>query len=171
MVMDSVQREVEQKRLIEDFGIVFDEMGLPRMAGRILGWLLICDPPHQSAAQLSKVIGGSKGAISTMTWLLIHSGLVERLGMPGSRATYYRLKHGSWTELMKSRMSRVGAMRELSERGLSLMEGEAPEVRCRLEEMRDFYRFFEHEVFPLLDRWEQHRLEQIAPAGKGVVTT
>jgi hypothetical protein len=169
--MDLVQREAEQKQLLEDFGIVFDEMGLPRMAGRILGWLLICDPPHQSAAQLGEVVGGSKGAISTMTWLLIHGGLVERLGMAGSRATYYRLKHGSWSELMRSRVSRVKAMRELSERGLSLVEGKSPEVRCRLEEMRDFYQFFEHEVFPLLDRWEQHRSGQIVPAVNSAATT
>ncbi|MBM3166229.1 MAG: MarR family transcriptional regulator [Chloroflexi bacterium] len=165
--MNPVQREAENKRLIEDFGIVFDEMGLPRMAGRILGWLLICDPPYQSAAQLREMAGGSKGAISTMTWLLIHSGLVEKLGVPGSRATYYRLRHGSWSELMKSRMSRVRAMRELSERGLSLMEGESPEMRCRLEEMRDFYRFFEQEVLPLLDRWGQHHSEKLASTAKG----
>ncbi|MBM3154181.1 MAG: MarR family transcriptional regulator [Chloroflexi bacterium] len=165
--MNPVQREAEYKRLIEDFGIVFDEMGLPRMAGRILGWLLVCDPPHQSAAQLREMVGGSKGAISTMTWLLIHSGLVERLGMPGSRATYYRFKCGSWSELMKSRMSRVRAMRELSERGLSLMESESPEMRRRLEEMRDFYLFFEQKVLPLLDRREQHHVEKLASTAKG----
>jgi len=171
VVMDPVQREVEHKRLIEDLGILFDEMGLPRMAGRILGWLLMCNPPYQSAAELRAVVAGSKGTISTMTWLLIHGGLVERFGMPGSRATYYRIKPGSWSELMKSRMASVKAMRDLSERGLALMEGESPEVRGRLEEMRDFYAFLEQEVVPLLERWEKRPLEHRVPVENGTATT
>jgi len=37
--VDEVQRQVELKHLVEDIGILFEELGMPRMAGRILGWL------------------------------------------------------------------------------------------------------------------------------------
>ncbi len=72
--------------LSRTLALFFEEMGFPRMAGRILGWLLICDPPEQSAGQLAGVLQASKGSLSTMTRLLIQMGLVERVGLPGSAA-------------------------------------------------------------------------------------
>ena len=33
---------------VEDFGLYFEQFGLARTAGRMLGWLLVCDPPHQT---------------------------------------------------------------------------------------------------------------------------
>ncbi len=52
-----------------------------RMAGRMLGWLLICDPPHQSMNAIADVLQASKGSISTMTRLLIQLDLIERTGI------------------------------------------------------------------------------------------
>ena len=43
---------IDEKRLVEEFGIAFEQTRFPRMAGRIVGWLLISDPPYQSAEQL-----------------------------------------------------------------------------------------------------------------------
>ena len=157
--MDEAQRQAELKYLIEDVGILFEELGLPRMAGRILGWLLICDPPYQSAAQLSTVVSGSKGSISSMTRLLIQVGLVERISLPGNRLTYYRIKPGAWFELMPGRITHVMAMRRLAERGLQLMADQDVQLRGRLEEIRDFYTFFEQELPALLERWQRQRKE------------
>ncbi|TES89068.1 MAG: MarR family transcriptional regulator, partial [Dehalococcoidia bacterium] len=53
--------QAEEKQFAEEVGIVFEQTGIPRMAGRILGWLLISDPPHQSTEQLTKALLASKG--------------------------------------------------------------------------------------------------------------
>ena len=37
----------EERNFVEDVGVVFEKTGLPRMAGRMFGWLLISDPPYQ----------------------------------------------------------------------------------------------------------------------------
>lgn len=149
--------EVEMKQFIEDGGIVYEEMGLPRMAGRIFGWLLVCEPPHQSAEELASIVESSKGSISSMTRLLIQIGLVERMGVPGKRGTYYRIKSGSWSELMRVRMWHVTAIRELAERGLDLMAGKDPKCRERLQELRDFHAFLELELPALFDRYDHRR--------------
>jgi hypothetical protein len=44
---ESVPTE-EEREFIERSGLFYEAAGGPRTAGRILGWLLICDPPHQS---------------------------------------------------------------------------------------------------------------------------
>jgi DNA-binding transcriptional regulator GbsR (MarR family) len=145
------------KQFIEDMGIHFEEMGLPRMAGRIFGCLLVCEPQHQSSEQLANIVAASKGSISTMTRLLIQSGVVERMGLPGKRDTYYRIKPGSWSELMRARISHVTRLRELADRGLTLLADRDPKLRQRLQELRDFYAFLEQEMPALLDCYDRGR--------------
>ena len=54
--MTITQRQQDQQHFVEEVGLLFEHAGLPRMAGRILGWLLICDPPHQSPGELAEVL-------------------------------------------------------------------------------------------------------------------
>ncbi len=153
----SNERQVEEKRFVEEVGLLFEQTGLPRMAGRILGWLMISDPPHQTTAELVEALIASKGSISTMTRLLIRIGLIERISLPGERHDYFRIKLGVSHQLLKDSMDQTVAFRQLIERGLELIEGKTHVNRQWLEEMRDMYAFFEREFPALLERWEQKR--------------
>ena len=149
------------KQFIEDMGILYEEMGLPRMAGRIIGWLLMCEPPHQSAEELARIVEASKGSISSMTRLLIQMGMVERIGLPGKRDIYYRIKPGFWSELMKTHLDRLTGLRKLVEHGLDLIDGKAPSASHRLQEMRDFCVFWEKEIPAMMERYDQEHKQAI----------
>jgi len=153
------QRQFEEKHFIEESGILFEMVGLPRMAGRIFGWLLISDPPHQSPSELAEVLQASKGSISTITRLLMQIGLIERISLPGQRRDYFRIKPDAWSQLTRQRMAQMTAFRQLAERGLQLMTGQEAELQQRLEEMRDMHAFCEQELPRMLERWEQRRTE------------
>ncbi len=153
--MDKDRRQFEVKRFIEEVGVLFELTGLPRMAGRILGWLLICNPPHQSTSDLAEILQASKGSISTMTRLLIQGGLVERISMPGDRRDYFCIKLGAWSAMIEQRLAQIAAIRQLAERGLEIVREEDP--RQRLQEMRDFHAFFERELPAIADRWKRER--------------
>ncbi|HEY9811726.1 MAG TPA: MarR family transcriptional regulator [Halomicronema sp.] len=152
--MEQEERELEQKQFIEEFALLFELMALPRMAGRILGWLMICNPPHQSTGQLAEVLQASKGSISTMTRLLIQSGLVERVSLPGERRDFFCIKLGAWPALLKQRMAQITAIRELAGRGLKILENGEPQQGKRLQEMYEFHGFFERQFPLLIERWE-----------------
>ena len=155
--MDDTQRELDERHFIEDFGLYTEQLGFPRMAGRILGWLLICHPPHQSAGQLGDVLGASKGSVSTMTRLLIQMGMVERVGVPGDRRDFYRLRPGAWPQLIKSELAVMTGLHQMVERGLAMAAGRDFEYQQRLREAHDLYAFLERELPALLERWEQER--------------
>ncbi|MDG1483192.1 MAG: MarR family transcriptional regulator [Myxococcota bacterium] len=121
------------------------------MAGRLLGLLLICNPAEQSSGQLSAQLGASKGSISTNTRLLIRISLVEKVAVPGSRSTHFRVRSGAWEMLMEEQMSLLSNFRSLLDDGLEMMSAASPQQRRRLEETRDFYAFYEQE-FPLILR-------------------
>ena len=152
-------RQAEEKQFVEEVGIVFEQTGLPRMAGRILGWLMMSDPPHPSTGELADALIASKGSISTVTRLLIQIGLIERLSLPGVRHGYFRIKPGASHQLLKDSLDQTTAFRQLLERGLELLEGKAHTNRQSLEEMHDLYAFLEREFPALLERWEQEHKE------------
>ena len=150
----------EEKNFIEEVGLLFEMVGLPRMAGRILGWLLICDPPHQSNSELTEALQASKGSISTMTRLLMQIGLIEKMSLPGERRDYFRIKPNAWSQITKQRISQTKAFRELAEKGLTLLNNAAPQKQQRLVEMYDIHAFWEREL-PLLDqRWEKEQWQR-----------
>jgi len=139
----------------EDFGLAFEREGLPRMAGRIFGWMLVAETPHQSFQELAEVLRASKGSISNMTRYLTQLGVIERVALPGQRRDYVRIRPKSWLFLPDQWMETVTSIHELAERGLELLEQKELETRDRLEEMRDLYAFLEEEFPALLERWEK----------------
>ena len=155
--MDDVQRQLDERHFIEDFGLYTEQLGFPRMAGRILGWLLISDPPHQSAGQLGEMLGASKGSVSGMTRLLIQIGLVELVSLPGERRDYYRISSNAWANSLKERLEQAHAFRRLAEEGLALLKGSNPQRLLRLEEMQSLYALLEGELPKLLERWQSER--------------
>jgi DNA-binding transcriptional regulator GbsR (MarR family) len=153
-------RETEKQLFAEEAGIVFEQTGLPRMAGRIFGWLLVADPPHQNVDQIGKALLASRGSISTTTRLLIQHGIVERLSMPGVRHDYFRLKMDAFDRMFRRGIEdEVKLFRQLAERGLGIVKDETSPTRKWLEEMRDLYVFLEKELPALRERWLKHRKE------------
>ncbi|HSM58592.1 MAG TPA: MarR family transcriptional regulator [Candidatus Sulfomarinibacteraceae bacterium] len=142
------------RRYAEEVALHLEQAGLSRTVGRIFGWLLICDPPHQTMDDIVDGLQVSKSSVSTATRQLIQVGLVQRLSLPGERRDYYRVVEDVWRTIMRERASQITAFRELAEQGLALLDDQPAERRRRLQGMRDFYAFFEREMPALLERWE-----------------
>ena len=150
------EAQLDEKQFIEHVGIIFEDTGLPRMAGRIFGWLMIADPPHQSAGEITEVLMASKGSISTMTRLLIQNNFIERISLPGVRQDYFRLRPDAWRHMIRHGLEdEISMFRELTEHGLNLPIPKNAAARRQLREMHDVYVFLDKEFPALLTRWEQ----------------
>jgi DNA-binding transcriptional regulator GbsR (MarR family) len=147
----------EERHFVEDIGLFFEQIGMPRMAGRILGVLLISDPPAQSITDLAEKLKASKSSISIMARLLVENGLVERVASPVPRRDYYRFKPGGWTLYMHQWLGLMAALHQITERGLSLIEDKSPDLKERLQEAHDLFSFIEEEFPALLKALEEKR--------------
>lgn len=145
---------------IEEFGLFFEQFGLPRTAGRMLGWLLVCNPPHQTMDELTEVLQVSKSSISTTSRMLIQSGLVEKVSFPGERKDFYRISDDAWVQAWSARNNQTVAMRQLAKRGLDLLPDDSPKRRARLQTMHDLYEFLEEELPKLTERWLKEQSQQ-----------
>ena len=142
---------------VEDFGLYFEHFGLARTAGRMLGWLLICDPPHQTMDELVEALQVSKSSISTMSRLLIQIGLVSKVSFPGERKDYYRVGENAWIQGWETKNNQTTQMKQMAAKGLALLPQEETERRERLQEMHDLYAFLEEELPKLTQRWLETR--------------
>ena len=158
--LDNQDHDLRVRHFVEEQGLLWEGSGLPRMTGRILGWLLVCQPAEQTAAQLAEALTASKGSISTSTRLLLQLRLLERVSLPGERSTYFRIAEGAWGRYIMAEHSRVTLFREGAERGLALLEGRPAEQRARLLEFRDLFAFIEREYPLLLEHYAQWRADK-----------
>lgn len=142
---------------VEDVALHWERQGLPRIAGRIVGWLMVCDPPRRTARQLAEDLGASKASISTMTRLLLEAGTLEVVAVPGERATWYALTPDSVERKLEARLDGMVSFAGLARRGLALLEDEPPERSDRLRRVAAMYAFLERELPLLLERWREER--------------
>ena len=144
-----------ERQFAEEVGRVFEQFGIARMAGRMLGWLLICDPPRQSSADLGTALGASKGAISMATRLLESYGLARRVAVPGERSDFFEIVPDAFTRA-HDQMGKLRIFRELMQSGLDVLavQGQQESPRAeRLRETRDLYAFMERELPALMERF------------------
>ena len=139
----------------ETVGMESDRRGHAPMEGRIIGWLLMCEPPYQSAAELAEALQASKSTISTATRRLLQRGMLEKVSLPGVRRSYYQLRHTNFPQMAAEIFEGIRAVRELTERGLQMVAWREPAKNERLQFMRDFHVFLERELPSLLERWAE----------------
>ena len=140
--------------------MAFETVGLTPMAGRIMGWLLICEPPQQSMDDLAEALQASKGSISTSLQLLRRFGWVDQVGAPGERRNFYRLRSDVWTQILEFEMGITTRFRQLAEQGLTLIEADgSASQQQRLQSMHELFRFYERELSNVIERWKQEAAE------------
>ena len=132
----NIDLQLEEKRFVEEVSSAFEQMNMPRMAGRIVGRLMIADPPHQSTDELTEALMASRGSISTMTRFLIQFNLIERFSLPGVRRDYFRIKRDTWHHLMRQRVHQITTLRRLAEHGLSDLAYPRPLALASLVRLR-----------------------------------
>jgi predicted transcriptional regulator len=116
------------------------EYGVAPTAGRILGWLMICDPAEQSGAAIAEAVDASPAALSTNMRLLLDAGFVAKRGRPGSRTLLYRVEDDAWESVVRRRVASLRAFRDLTADGIALTGG-LKNVRAR--RLRSAYRVYD----------------------------
>jgi len=158
--VDERRRSREQRLLVEEFGLLYEEMGGTRMAGRVSGWLLTCDPPVQSLTQIAEALGVSKAAVSTAARALLQGGVVERVGEPGVRGDSYRALPGPMDRVLG--LNHAITLKSLVDRSLALVadRDQSHSNYLLLHELSEFLDFLQAEIPGLLARWNERKAEK-----------
>lgn len=145
--------------LVEEIAVLFEAEGLPRMTGRVIGYMMVCEPAHQSSSDLAEGLNASRGAISTATRSLVAAGFIQRRKVPGERSLYFELLPETVDRLLHSAVARLRVSRELMARGLELLDKGGADS-SRLAAFHELYSFMEVEFPKFIARWDDKRREE-----------
>jgi DNA-binding MarR family transcriptional regulator len=140
------------------------QYGFPPMAGRLLGYLLVCDPPQQTIDELSDALLASRSAVTGAVKLLEGYRMARRTRAAGERVDRVGLDPTSQQpQNFDSSIHTEHAA--LFREGLALLTDAPPERRAPLEEMVALAEFLGERLPTLLDEWHAHR-DQLRASGK-----
>ncbi len=159
--MDTDGRHEKLLSFADDVGLLYEDLGLPRAWGRVLGWLLVCEPALQSAEELAAVLHASRGSISMATRSLIRMGCVDRQATRADRRSYYRIQPGIWATVFEHQLQSATKLSQLANHGLELLNGEPPTRRDRLQELQGFIAFYERECRALIAQWYREHDQEL----------
>lgn len=123
-----MRKDVE--RFVERGGLLWENEGLPRIAGRIFALVLLSEDAL-SLDEISEALGVSKASVSTDTRLLERIGHVERVGKPGDRKDYYQSTERSFERAIAERIRRMREFEAFLESGREIAVA-SPVVRERI---------------------------------------
>ena len=142
----------ERTRFIEQLGRLAEGEGLPRIAGRMLGSLML-DPASCSLEQLALQLNVSRASVSTNGRLLESLGLIQRVTVPGDRRDYWQIPD-PFSSLLQVGIRRMrvmqSAVREMREESPS-----AALTDTRLNEIESLYDDAIAQAQRLLARWHR----------------
>lgn len=123
---------------VESLGIIFQNEGLPRIAGRVLGFLIVSDEPKRFT-ELVEELKVSKGSVSTNTRLLVDLGAIERTAKAGDRQDYFRLADEPYVELLERAAERTERARQTLERAAEKLQSGSQPTQNRLADLIVFF--------------------------------
>ena len=139
---------------IEQMGLMAQADGQPRIAGQMLGYLLI-EGEARSLNQMTEALQISKASASTNARLLEQRGLLRRLAPMGSRQDLYEAVSQPHRQMLQTMSERFLA----NARTITEISDTFPRDRCdaiaRVNAFADFYR--ESAIF--FSKWYQHTSE------------
>ena len=143
--------------VVEQTGVWFSALGVPRAAGQMFGYLLVCDPAEQAASEIAEGIGISRASVSSSARLLVSMNAVEERHRVGDRKTYYRLRTDWWIEMATAKLSGFEQLAEMARR--TKVAGALPRTDG-LDELIEFSDFWAAEIPKLAERWYRRHDEK-----------
>ncbi len=155
------------RQKVEEIGVAFDKTGMAPIIGRVLGLLLLADPPHQTFYAIQEFLGASKSSISHALNLLMSKGIVEYVTFSGDRKRYFKLNAENWLEQTKCKMADFSELDRVLLEALNMRDPHKHrEFNAGLRKMFGFHLFMAQEMPKLFEKWERMQAEQYAESAK-----
>jgi DNA-binding transcriptional regulator GbsR (MarR family) len=128
----------------------------PPMAGRVLGYLLVCERPDQTIADLSDALLASRSAVTGALDVLERLDSVRRSRAAGERMDRVRVDFSS-AQSRGFDVSEYQELGDLAREGLEVLKDAPTERKATLMEMEAFADWLVERTRTLQKEWEAHR--------------
>lgn len=130
--------ETPESAFVEQLGSIYQSEGMPRIAGRIIG-LMILDARPYSFDELAKALKISRGSVSTNTRALEAWGVLTRVSMPGERQDYFKLSKRPYSQMLERQLAKTQRVRQQVTEARDRIPEDHAIARARVSELIRFY--------------------------------
>jgi len=141
---------------IEEVGQFYERYGLPKMAGRILGFLMAGSIEHISFETIRNQLHASKGSISGNLKLLLSQKLIEKYTITGNRKSHFRFSSRNIFKLIEDKTNSTRSITNLYRKANEINDPSSDKHQ-QLAEVIEFYQFLEDEIPKLKQKWIQKK--------------
>jgi DNA-binding transcriptional regulator GbsR (MarR family) len=142
-----------ERRFIDDVARLFTPWGVPPVAARLYGYLLLCPRPV-SLDQITERLKISKSSASVAARLLESYTLARRHSEAGTKRALYAVAD-DYEAMIRQQNQLLDALTEQLNAGTGIVA--AKEVNTRLQEMAEFYRVMRGAMEDAMRRWKRGR--------------
>lgn len=141
---------------IEKFGLIAEQDGFSRIAGRMMGFLMLNQGPY-TLDEMAEELQISKTSASTNARFLEQHGIIEKVVKSGDRRDFYELADDHWERFFDVAKKKMQRFHDVLDKTLESLPQSEAYGRKRLVEAQRFHAFilnnFEHRI----EEWRQER--------------
>ena len=145
---------LDASQFIEHLGLTLEADRLPRIAGRLLGALILA-PDRESLDDLAARLAVSKPSISVNARLLEQKRLIERVTIPGDRRDFYRVAPDLFRAAIEQRLARWRAFHDAMRAARVGKPSDDPVVQARIAALEAGWGHAVAAVTSALDEWDR----------------
>jgi len=133
--MKKNQRIERQRELIEEYGMLMEDMGYQPVTARIAGMLLIMDKEIYTFDEIVSELNISKSTASVAIKNLLLRDVIEYTTLPGDRKRYFRTKITSIDQEGKEFINWLKRFQKVTKENLELKEKKESRVSFYIKEL------------------------------------
>jgi DNA-binding transcriptional regulator GbsR (MarR family) len=138
---------------IDQMGLVAEADGLSRIAGRIMGLMVIEGGPL-SFSEIAERLDISRASVSTNTRFLERVGVIERVMVKGERQDFFQLAKAPYARLLEGSVNRIKKAQDVVADAKTALAPEDTARQRRLDELGAFYEALAVSFADLVARFE-----------------
>ncbi|MEQ9442890.1 MAG: MarR family transcriptional regulator [Cyclobacteriaceae bacterium] len=155
--MIAIIDSTEKRRQVERIGVALEKLGLTPVAARILGLLLVAEPPYLTLDEIVEATQASKSSVGNALKFLQSEESIEYITFPGDRKRYFQLSTDTWLEGLQQRVEQLTSFREILLETVDMRSDQHAKFNQSLLDMCDFYGEFEEKVESFISEWKKDR--------------
>lgn len=142
---------------IEQLALIAEADGLPRIAGRIVGLLVIRQEPA-SFDEIVEQLQVSRGSVSTNTRLLESRGVIQRVSRLGERKDLFEAGHDFLERMSEQHLQRQRAVQRISAEARKNLPASHARTKCALKQMEDLNALLVEATEKTLAAWKKRKM-------------
>lgn len=155
--MTTTTRSIEKRQQVERIGVAFEKSGVSPVAARIIGLLMVAEPPYLTFDEIVEATQASKSSVSNALKFLQSEGLIEYITFSGDRKRYFQLFPSTWLEVLQQRVASISPFRRILLETVDIRSDQYPTFNQTLLDICELYGEFERAANKIIDGWKKKK--------------